>query len=65
MKQLKFAAVALALVAITGCSTFDRYAANDNSTAMRSYAPSQMSAANPVPGAGAPGGEGAGAVVRR
>ncbi len=64
MKQLKFAAVALALVAVTGCSTFDRYPVNDNSTVMRSNAPAQMSPSNPTPGAGASGGGGAGAMAR-
>ncbi len=66
MKNFKVVAAAMFLLAVTGCATFDRYAVADTSTMDRTSAPyrSGASAADATPGAGAPGGAGAGAAVR-
>jgi len=59
MENFKFAALALGLVVLSGCATYDRVAVRDYRVT-ESARVAAISAPDPGPGAGGPGGAGAG-----
>lgn len=63
MENFKIAALALGLLVLSGCATYDRVAVRDYPVA-ESARVASLSAPDPAPGAGGPGGAGAG-VARR
>ena len=64
MKHCKFIGAALGLLVLSGCATYDRAAMSDSRVIDRPAVAYVLSAPDPTPGAGAPGGSGAGAARR-
>ena len=63
MKNAKIVAAVLGLLALSACASTDRYTVADSSRVDRVISYNNQPA-DPTPGAGAPGGMGAGAVRR-
>ena len=63
MENLRFVVPALGLLVLSGCATYDRVAVTDYPVAQPARVAS-LSAPDPTPGAGGPGGAGGG-VARR
>jgi uncharacterized protein YcfL len=63
MQNLQFVALALGLLVLAGCASYDRVAVRDYPAAGSARIAS-LTAPDPTPGAGGPGGSGAGAARR-
>ena len=63
MKNAKIVVALLGLLALSACASMDRYTVADSSRVDRAISYNNQPA-DPTPGAGAPGGMGAGAVRR-